>query len=83
MRSTTHAPDSAGDGRRPLASRLAAIGLAGALASTVALAASPAGVAARDHVSSDEARAAASARLVDLEAYVERTVAEYDVAPAH
>ena len=83
MRSTTHVPESAGDGRRPLAPRLAALGLAGALATTVALAAAPAGVAAPDRGPSDEARVAASARPVDLEAYVERTVAEYDVAPAH
>lgn len=83
MRSTTHAPESAGDGRRPLAWRLAALGLAGALATTVALVASPAGVASPDRGPSDETRVAASARLVELEAYVERTVAEYDVAPAH
>jgi hypothetical protein len=83
MRSTTHVHESAGDGRRTLASRLAALGLAAALATTVALVAAPAGVAAPDRGPSDETRVAASARLVGLEAYVERTVAEYDVAPAH
>ncbi|TYL54247.1 hypothetical protein [Agromyces mariniharenae] len=82
MRPTTHVPESASVGRRTLTSRLAALGLAGALATTVALVAAPAGVSASDRGPSGEARVAASDRLVELEAYVERTVAEYDVAPA-